>query len=105
MFQQLYCLAHIFLVVVFIIVVLVCRYRREDSLELNDIVASNRYNIDTTGLVCKFPIQVNCFFFLVYCVEKEFKCMQNMHVQFLVYCVELFSFLSLLAFYAHNFVC
>uniref|UniRef100_A0A0D9VRT4 Calmodulin-lysine N-methyltransferase n=1 Tax=Leersia perrieri TaxID=77586 RepID=A0A0D9VRT4_9ORYZ len=30
-------------------------YRREDSLELNDIVASNRYNIDTTGLVCCWP--------------------------------------------------
>jgi len=29
-------------------------YRREDSLELNDMEASNRYNIDTTGLVCKF---------------------------------------------------
>ncbi|RCV45671.1 hypothetical protein SETIT_9G472000v2 [Setaria italica] len=26
-------------------------YRREDSLELNDMEASNRYNIDTTGLV------------------------------------------------------
>ncbi|KAG2553431.1 calmodulin-lysine N-methyltransferase-like isoform X1 [Panicum virgatum] len=30
-------------------------YRREDSLELNDIEASNRYNIDTTGLVCCWP--------------------------------------------------
>lgn len=30
------------------------RYRKEDSLELNDIEASNKYNIDTTGLVCKF---------------------------------------------------
>ncbi|XP_015691224.1 calmodulin-lysine N-methyltransferase isoform X2 [Oryza brachyantha] len=30
-------------------------YRREDSLELNDIVASNRHNIDTTGLVCCWP--------------------------------------------------
>uniref|UniRef100_A0A453IIL0 Uncharacterized protein n=1 Tax=Aegilops tauschii subsp. strangulata TaxID=200361 RepID=A0A453IIL0_AEGTS len=26
-------------------------YRRDDSLELNDIEASNRFNIDTTGLV------------------------------------------------------
>uniref|UniRef100_K4AKX0 Calmodulin-lysine N-methyltransferase n=1 Tax=Setaria italica TaxID=4555 RepID=K4AKX0_SETIT len=31
------------------------RYRREDSLELNDMEASNRYNIDTTGLVCCWP--------------------------------------------------
>ncbi|CAN6320720.1 unnamed protein product [Urochloa humidicola] len=30
-------------------------YRREDSLELNDMEASNRYNIDTTGLVCCWP--------------------------------------------------
>ncbi|KAK3151022.1 hypothetical protein QOZ80_3AG0240690 [Eleusine coracana subsp. coracana] len=30
-------------------------FRREDSLELNDIEASNRYNIDTTGLVCCWP--------------------------------------------------
>uniref|UniRef100_A0A804R6P5 Calmodulin-lysine N-methyltransferase n=4 Tax=Zea mays TaxID=4577 RepID=A0A804R6P5_MAIZE len=32
---------------------LVCR--KEDSLELNDIEASNKYNIDTTGLVCCWP--------------------------------------------------
>ncbi|XP_066396362.1 calmodulin-lysine N-methyltransferase-like isoform X2 [Miscanthus floridulus] len=30
-------------------------YRKEDSLELNDIEASNKYNIDTTGLVCCWP--------------------------------------------------
>ncbi|KAL6596042.1 hypothetical protein ACP70R_047406 [Stipagrostis hirtigluma subsp. patula] len=30
-------------------------YRRENSLDLNDIEASNRYNIDTTGLVCCWP--------------------------------------------------
>ncbi|KAL6867459.1 hypothetical protein ACP4OV_015483 [Aristida adscensionis] len=30
-------------------------YRREDSLDLNDIEASNRHNIDTTGLVCCWP--------------------------------------------------
>ncbi|CAL4938494.1 unnamed protein product [Urochloa decumbens] len=30
-------------------------YRREDSLELNDMEASNKYNIDTTGLVCCWP--------------------------------------------------
>ena len=35
------------------------RYRRDDSLELNDIEASNRFNIDTTGLVCKFLVQAD----------------------------------------------
>ncbi|XP_062210546.1 calmodulin-lysine N-methyltransferase-like isoform X2 [Phragmites australis] len=30
-------------------------YRRDDSLGLNDIETSNRYNIDTTGLVCCWP--------------------------------------------------
>ncbi|KAG8074236.1 hypothetical protein GUJ93_ZPchr0006g43565 [Zizania palustris] len=30
-------------------------YRSEDSLELHDIEASNRYNVDTTGLVCCWP--------------------------------------------------
>ncbi|KAL6649577.1 hypothetical protein ACP70R_013801 [Stipagrostis hirtigluma subsp. patula] len=30
-------------------------YRRDNSLDLNDIEASNRYNIDTTGLVCCWP--------------------------------------------------
>ena len=31
-------------------------YRREDSIELNDIEAPNRYNIDTIRLVCKLLV-------------------------------------------------
>ncbi|CAM0872237.1 unnamed protein product [Alopecurus aequalis] len=43
-------------------------YRREDSLELNDIEASNRYNIDTTGLVCCWPSEEVLAF---YCINHS----------------------------------
>ncbi|PNT77747.1 hypothetical protein BRADI_1g68320v3 [Brachypodium distachyon] len=48
-------------------------YRREDSLELNDIEASNRYNIDTTGLVCCWPSEEVLAF---YCINHSdmFRC-------------------------------
>uniref|UniRef100_A0ACD5TVY2 Uncharacterized protein n=2 Tax=Avena sativa TaxID=4498 RepID=A0ACD5TVY2_AVESA len=43
-------------------------YRREDSLELNDIEASNKYNIDTTGLVCCWPSEEVLAF---YCINHS----------------------------------
>ncbi|GJN30870.1 hypothetical protein PR202_gb19211 [Eleusine coracana subsp. coracana] len=48
-------------------------FRREDSLELNDIEASNRYNIDTTGLVCCWPSEEVLAY---YCINHSdnFRC-------------------------------
>uniref|UniRef100_M8BIV5 Calmodulin-lysine N-methyltransferase n=1 Tax=Aegilops tauschii TaxID=37682 RepID=M8BIV5_AEGTA len=43
-------------------------YRRDDSLELNDIEASNRFNIDTTGLVCCWPSEEVLAF---YCINRS----------------------------------
>ncbi|XP_051182398.1 calmodulin-lysine N-methyltransferase [Lolium perenne] len=43
-------------------------YRKDDSVELNDIEASNRYNIDTTGLVCCWPSEEVLAF---YCINHS----------------------------------